>query len=257
MVLAHLSALAPNGVEEERGPGYVEYAIYGAEGEVPDLGELRAAAGKGLVDVSSTEIPDDWADRWQDFHQPLLVGERLWLRPSWEAPREGTIDIVIDPGRAFGTGAHPTTRLSLELLIEAAEAGASRGPLTDLGTGSGVLAIAAAKLGWSPVSGFDHEPAALEAAAANAAANGVELLLDRINLREGLPSLAPTVVANLTAPLLLAVAGRLADGPPNLLVCSGLMRAEAEEVSSAFAPCGFTERECRVSGQWAALLLSA
>ena len=137
LVLAELTVLAPNGVEEERGPGYVEYAIYGGEGELPELGEIEAAAGDGLVEVSATEVPDDWADRWQDFHKPLLVGGRLWLRPSWEEPREGAIDLVVDPGRAFGTGAHPTTRLCLELLLELEEAGEAGGPLTDLGTGSG------------------------------------------------------------------------------------------------------------------------
>ena len=118
LVLAELTVLAPNGVEEEHGPGYVEYAIYGGEGELPELGELEAAAGDSLVEVISTVVPDDWADRWQDFHKPLLVGERLWLRPSWEEPREGAVDLVVDPGRAFGTGAHPTTRLCLELLLE-------------------------------------------------------------------------------------------------------------------------------------------
>ncbi len=200
LVLAELTVLAPNGVEEERGPGYVEYAIYGGEGELPELGEIDAVVGAGTVEVSATEIPDDWADRWRDFHKPLLVGGRLWLRPSWEPRREGAVDVVVDPGQAFGTGAHPTTRLCLELLLELAAAGEAAGPLTDLGTGSGVLAIAAAKLGWGPVSAYDHEAPALEAAAANAEANGVELTLERINLRERLPDLAPTVVANMTAP---------------------------------------------------------
>ena len=162
-MLAELTVLAPNGVEEEHGPGYVEYTIYGGEGELPELGELEAAAGDRLVEVVATEVPDDWADRWQDFHKPLLVGERLWLRPSWEPPRDGAIDVVVDPGRAFGTGAHPTTRLCLELLLELEAAGEASGPLTDLGTGSGVLAIAAAKLGWSPVHGYDHEEASIEA----------------------------------------------------------------------------------------------
>ncbi len=90
LVLAELTVLAPNGVEEERGPGYVEYAIYGGEGELPELGDLDAAIAGGRVEVSATEIPDDWADRWRDFHKPLLVGDRLWLRPSWEPPRRGT-----------------------------------------------------------------------------------------------------------------------------------------------------------------------
>jgi ribosomal protein L11 methyltransferase len=254
LVLAELTVLAPNGVEEERGPGYVEYAIYGGEGELPELGELDAAVAGGRIEVSSTEIPDDWADRWRDFHKPLLVGGRLWLRPSWEPVREGAIDVVVDPGQAFGTGAHPTTRLCLELLCELADGGEAGGGLVDLGTGSGVLAIAAAKLGWAPVRGYDHEAGAIEAAAANAAANGVTLDLERINLRESLPSLAPTVVANMTAPILKAVAAQLSEAPGEL-VCSGLLPGEQDDVAAAFAAAGLAERERRQEGDWAALLL--
>ncbi|MEX2106111.1 MAG: 50S ribosomal protein L11 methyltransferase [Solirubrobacterales bacterium] len=256
LVLAELTVLAPNGVEEERGPGYVEYAIYGGEGELPELGEIDAAVGEGRVEVSSTEIPDDWADRWRDFHKPLLVGGRLWLRPSWEKPREGAVDVVVDPGQAFGTGAHPTTRLCLELLAELEEAGEAGGELTDLGTGSGVQAIAAAKLGWGPIRGYDHEAPALEAAAANARANGVELELERVNLRERLPALAPTTVANMTAPILRAVAAQLDPATaPEVLVCSGLLPAELDETAAAFAAAGLAEAERRRDGDWAALLL--
>jgi ribosomal protein L11 methyltransferase len=273
LVLAELSVLAPNGVEEEHGPGYVEYAIYGGEGELPELGALEAAAGQSLVEVISTEVPDDWADRWQDFHKPLLVGGRIWMRPSWEEPREGTVDVVVDPGRAFGTGAHPTTRLCLELLLELEAAGEAVGPLTDLGTGSGVLAIAAAKLGWDPVSGYDHELPALEAATANAEANGVDASFEPLNLRDSLPSLAPTTVANLTAPVLREVAAQL-DGDrgrargslpavaparprpiPDALILSGLLIPEVDEIASAFAPTGLGEAERRIDGDWAALLL--
>ncbi len=265
--------LAPNGVEEEQGPGYVEYAIYGGEGELPELGEIEAAAGEGLVEVVSTEVPDDWADRWQDFHRPILVGERLWLRPSWEQAREGTIDVVVDPGRAFGTGAHPTTRLCLELLLELAADGEAEGPLTDLGTGSGLLAIAAAKLGWNPVSGYDHEPPSIEAATTNAAANGVEIALERRNLRESLPPLAPTTVANLTASVLRDIAARLAGDRgrarrsvpavappspspvPDTLVCSGLLPTELDEIADAFDGVDLVEADRRLDGDWAALLL--
>jgi len=279
VVLAELTVLAPNGVEEEAGPGYVEYAIYGGEGELPELGEIEVAAGDGLVEVVATEVPDDWADRWQDFHKPLLVGGRLWLRPSWEEPRAETIDLVVDPGRAFGTGAHPTTRLCLEYLLELAEAGEAHGPLADLGTGSGVLAIAASKLGWSPVSGYDHEAPAIEAAAANAEINGVELQLQRMNLREALPELSPIVVANMTAPILREIAGQLdrersgGRGPqntparllpsvlgtppsaPSTLVLSGLLPSELDEIATVFAPVGLAEVDRRVDGDWAALLL--
>ncbi|HSS04147.1 MAG TPA: 50S ribosomal protein L11 methyltransferase [Solirubrobacterales bacterium] len=277
-VLAELTVLAPNGVEEERGPGYVEYAIYGGEGELPELGEIEVAAGDGLVELVATEVPDDWADRWQDFHKPLLIRERLWLRPSWEEPRAGAIDVVVDPGRAFGTGAHPTTRLCLELLLELAEAGEASGPLTDLGTGSGVLAIAAAKLGWDPVRAYDHEPASIEATAANAAINSVAIELERLNLREGLPDLAPTVVANLTAPVLNVVATQLREGDgegsrgrtrrsnsmeapasppptPSVVVCSGLLPTDLDETAEVFATVELEEMERRQEGDWAALLL--
>ena len=280
-MLAELVELAPNGVEEQGDERWVEYAIYGAPGELPTLPDLEAAAGDGLVEVDSTEIPDDWCDRWRDFHRPVTVGGgRLVVQPSWiganpagadagageEGPsrRRGQgvdagaeqpagIFVVVDPGAAFGTGAHPTTRMCLELLLDLADRGEAGGPLTDLGTGSGVLAIAASKLGWRPVSGFDHERAALEAAAANAEANGAAIDLGRVNLREELPELAPTVVANLTAPLLREVAGRLERSPARL-VCSGMLRAEVGQVEEAFAGRGLATVERRSSGDWAALL---
>jgi ribosomal protein L11 methyltransferase len=256
LVLAELAALAPNGFEEERGDGYVEYAVYGAEGELPDLGEVEAAAGEGLVEVEATAIPDDWADRWQDFHQPLLVGGRVWVRPSWAKPHPEAIDVVIEPGGAFGTGAHATTRMCIEALVELAAEGG--GALTDLGTGSGVLAIAAAKLGWKPVSACDQEPAALQEAARNAAANSVELEPVRANLRQELPALAPTVVANLTAPLLRQVAARLRSRQtPRILVCSGLLAEEADDVTAAFAPTGLVVRKRRVEGDWASISFAA
>jgi ribosomal protein L11 methyltransferase len=261
-VLAELLELAPGGVEEDHGDGWVEYAIYGPPGEVPELPELEAAVGAGLVEISSTEIPDDWADRWRDFHRPVVIGDRLVIRPSWEShpgtPGRGTdevpgIDVVIDPAQAFGTGAHATTALCLELLLELAEAGEASGPLADLGTGSGVLAIAAAKLGWGPVTGCDSEAAAIEAAAQNARANAVELGLVRLNLRDQAPPPAASVTANLTAPLLRAVA-ELFERPPRTLVCSGLLASEEGEVGAALGARGLLVAERRRRGEWVALL---
>ncbi len=126
-----------------------------------------------------------------------------------------------------------------------------------------MLAIAAAKLGWAPVAGYDHEPPAMEAAAANAAANGVALELERMNLREALPPLAPTVVANMTSPILKAVAGQIGEvldpgsraSPTRTLVCSGILPAELDEVAAAFAGAGLEEQDRRQTGDWAALLL--
>jgi ribosomal protein L11 methyltransferase len=256
-VMANLLELAPNGLEEERGPGWVEFAIYGPPGEVPDLGELRAAAGGSLVDVTTTSVPDDWADRWADFHRPIEVGGRIGVRPSWWEPREGLIDVVVDPGRAFGTGGHPTTRLSLSLLIELEEAGEARGPLADWGTGSGVLAIAAAKLGFSPVIGCDREAGSLETARANAEANRVELELERIDVRDERPPVRSTVIANLTANLLEDCATYLAaaDQVPDILVCSGMLESEIDGVAAAFSKVGLGERRGLVEKEWGALLL--
>ena len=255
LVLAELLALVPDGVEEERGRELVEFAIYGAPGELPALPDLRAAAGDGLVEVETTEVPDDWADRWRDFHDPVLVGGRLLVRPSWrDDAGPADVEVVVDPGQAFGTGAHATTRLCLELLLELAERGEAGGPLVDLGTGSGVLAIAAAKLGWGPVTGVDHEPAALEAAAENARLNEVSLELRRENLREEAPPRAPTALANLTAPLLRQVLGGLAGAPPRTLVCSGLLEGERGTVETAIEAAGLEPVTHRDAGGWSAIL---
>ena len=265
-VLAELVELVPGGVEEERGEGYVEYAIYGPPGELPELPEIEVAAGYGLVEIETTEIPDDWADRWRDFHEPVWIGERLVVRPSWEqgSSDSAEVEIVIDPGRAFGTGAHATTAMSLELLLAFAD---RLGPavadcaVTDLGTGSGVLAIAAARLGFGPVSGCDHEHPAIEAATANAALNGADVSFSRLNLREQDPPPAPLWLANLTAPLLEVVASRLggrgAGERPGTLILSGLLGTEAERVRAAFEPLGYEVCEQRSRGDWAALTLAA
>lgn len=117
--------------------------------------------------LETADVAEGWEDAWRAFHHGVVVG-RLWVGPPWEEPTPGTVPVVIDPGRAFGTGAHPTTRLCLELLQEVEPTS-----LVDVGCGSGVLSIAAAKLGFAPVSALDLDEAALEVTAANAAANGV------------------------------------------------------------------------------------
>ena len=123
--------------------------------------------GDALVEVTSSEVADDWRERWRSYHRPAVVRERLTVRPPWEPPGTTPLDVVIDPGQAFGTGAHATTRLCLELLLEVGPPGS----LLDLGCGSGVLAIAAARLGFAPVVAVDNDPAAVAAANANAALN--------------------------------------------------------------------------------------
>jgi ribosomal protein L11 methyltransferase len=251
LVLAELLELAPAGVEEvDLGDGVVEYAVYGPPGELPELPDLRAAAGGALVEVRTEEIADDWGERWKAFHRPLRLGDRLEVRPPWEPGAGAEVEIVIDPGQAFGTGAHATTRLCLQALLELPAGGA----FADWGSGSGVLAIVAAKLGWHPVVACDNDPLSIEATAENARVNGVELAVMRVNLREGPGPSAPTVVANLMRPLLLRVAELLQE-PPERMILSGLLVHEADEVAAAFAVRGLREARRSELGDWAALVL--
>lgn len=251
-MLAALLELAPTGVEEVEGPGYVEYAVYGAPGELPELPRGRAEVGGAAVEVHGAEVPADWAERWKRFHGPILVGGRLYVRPPWSEPavRPGVHEIVIDPGRAFGTGSHPTTRMCLELML----ALGPRGSVADLGCGSGILAIAASKLGFEPVTALDADRAAVETAARNAAANGVRLAeVRRANLRQEPSPTADVVVANLARRLLLRVAELMQDRPGSLIV-SGLLVEEADEVAAAFAPLRVRRR--LLERGWSALLLA-
>ena len=256
-VLAELLELAPGGLEErEVGEDAIEFVLYGAPGELPALPDLRVAAGDALVDVSTSEVPDDWTERWKAFHRPVDVSwrfRRLRVRPPWEPPLDGDgIDVVIDPGQAFGTGAHHTTRLCLELLLELEPAGA----LADWGCGAGVLTIAAARLGFDPVLACDSEVASVEATRANAAINGVRgIEVTRVDLRRVEGPWAPTVVANLVRPLLLEVAA-LMTRPPRTLIVSGLLREEADEVVAAFGRHGLREADRRHGGEWSAVVLA-
>ena len=250
-VLAALLELAPSGVEQVDGDGWVEFAVYGTPGELPSLPVGEAEVGGVTVSVRGEPVPDDWGERWKRFHVPVLVGGRLWVRPPWEqeAVRPGVLEIVVDPGQAFGTGTHPTTRMSLELLLDLEP----RGSFADLGCGSGVLAIAAAKLGFDPVRAYDSDRAAVAATLGNARDNGVVLdAVDRYDLRRSPPPAADTLAANLMRPLLLRVAGAMTESPRSLVI-SGLLASEADEVVAAFAP--MRERRRLVDRGWTAVLL--
>jgi ribosomal protein L11 methyltransferase len=284
LVLAELLELAPAGVEEtEVGAEVVEYAVYGAPGELPSLPDLRAVVGGALVDIATSEIADDWQERWKGFHRPVLIEApaagpsggpaarvpALHVRPPWEEPsalRDAHVrEIVIDPGQAFGTGGHASTRLCLELLLELVAAGSPCGALLDVGTGSGVLAIAGALLGFDPVLGLDNELESVEAARENAAVNGAAIEVRRLDLRsQALPWIdrpadpaAPIVItANLLRPLLLDLAAGMPCAPAHL-IAGGLLAHEADEIAGAFAArLGLRERQRRQSGEWAALWLA-
>jgi ribosomal protein L11 methyltransferase len=216
------------------------------------------------VEVTTSELPDGWEERWREWHRPLDVGP-LRIRPPWEPPRAGALDVVIDPGQAFGTGAHPSTRLTLELLVDLPRGGA----LADWGCGSGILAVAAARLGFEPVLACDVERQSVAATLAAAAANGLAavespspdddavragIVVARHDLRAAPGPWAPTVVANLVRSLLLEVAAGL-ERPPERLIASGLETDEVDEVAAAFARHGLELRARRDGDGWSAILL--
>ena len=181
---ARLLDLAPAGFEEAEGDGAVGFAVYtDAEGEA----QIRAV----FEDAVSTIVLEGWEDAWREFHRPVRAGP-IWIGPSWEQPPFGELAVVIDPGRAFGTGAHPTTRLCIELLSIA-----PRGALLDVGCGSGVLAIAADRLGYRPLLAVDNDPTAIAVARANAAVNGVSLEAHLLDATEDTLPPVDVVVANI------------------------------------------------------------
>jgi ribosomal protein L11 methyltransferase len=260
LVLAELLELAPSGVEEvEISPEVIEYAVYGAPGELPAIPDLRAAAGGAYVDVSTREIADDWAERWRSFHRPLIIGDRLTVRPPWEPPGDTALDVVVDPGQAFGTGSHATTRLCLELMLEldpdSAPPARPAPSFADVGCGSGVLGIVAAKLGFAPVVALDYDRAATAASRENAARNGVELDVRDFDMRRDQAPRVDFGAANVLGGPLVTWAAFQRDLPPTLIL-SGLLATEADRVAEAYARRGHAERERRLRGEWAALLLA-
>jgi ribosomal protein L11 methyltransferase len=177
--------LFPEGFEEIDHAGSVEIVAYTDPGGEERL--WHAFGGARGEDVAA-----DWQERWKDFHKPVRVGE-LWIGPPWHEPPSGVVAVVIDPGRAFGTGAHPTTQLCIELLLDQ-----PRSSVVDLGCGSGVLAIVAAKRGFDPVIALDLDENALVAARSNAALNGVTVDVRRLDvLTDELPE-AELAIANIT-----------------------------------------------------------
>jgi ribosomal protein L11 methyltransferase len=246
--LARLLPLLAGGAEERVVGGAVEYAVYAPEGELPPPEAVRALAGDTLLGTTTEPVRAGWERRFREFLRPVEVGG-LVVRPPWSEGGPG--DLVIDPGATFGAGGHPTTRLCLELLL-GCEPG---GGLCDWGAGSGVLAVAAARLGWDPVTAVELDPAARPVIEANAAANAVDVAAVTADLLAGSVPWAPTVTANLTAPLHERVAAGL-ERPPERLIASGMLDAHADAVAAAYRALGLRERERRTAGGWAALVLA-
>jgi ribosomal protein L11 methyltransferase len=224
--------LFPEGFEELGGEGGgLELAAY-----TNAAGEERIWQAFGGA-ASATDVEEDWQDRWRQFHKPVRVGS-LWIGPPWETPDADAIAIVIDPGRAFGTGGHPTTQLCLQLLEDE-----ERASVLDVGCGSGVLSIAAAKLGFDPVTALDFDPQAVEATERNALDNGVVVDVSQADLREDSLPEAALALANIAAEAVVGLGTRLRAARA---ITSGYLVSDEPELE------GYRREQRVQSGGWAA-----
>lgn len=213
---------------------------------LPSPDEMKAALG--VEDLRVEEVPDVAAERLRELARPEPVDGRLLVRADWMAPLPGVEEVVLADTAAFGTGAHPTTRDCLSMLLSLEPGGA----FADLGCGAGVLAIAAARLGWAPVHARDVVPRAVRATEANARANGVELDVAEADLLAVPPPAAGTVAANVPVDVHRAIAAAW-TAPPERLILSGVHASERDAVLAAYT--GFTVAEERAAEPWLTLLL--
>jgi ribosomal protein L11 methyltransferase len=213
---------------------------------------------------SVRELPAvDWAEAWKKFFHTEKVSDRIWIKPSWEPCKAGPGEIIVelDPGMSFGTGQHGTTRGCLQMLDRLATPGAAL-RLADIGCGSGILAIAAARLGYRNIVAVDNDPDAVRIATENAGLNGVA---ERIHFLTGdcaslgLRGSHDIVVANILATVLIdhaaELAGVLSDSPSARLVLSGILNPQADSVRAAYAALGFATEEILQRGDWTTLCL--
>ncbi len=194
----------------------------------------------------------DWAEAWKRFFHVEHVSKRVVIRPSWEPyeAQAGEAVITLDPGMSFGTGRHPTTQACLRFLDGLAKGDLSR-PVLDMGCGSGILAIAARKLGFSHVRGFDYDPDAVEVAKENAALNGVAIPFEARDLASNLDQGA-VVLANILGPVLIEHAAEVACAvlPGGAVVASGILDTIYPDVKRAFEAQGLSEQESLLIGEW-------
>jgi ribosomal protein L11 methyltransferase len=252
-----IGALQPAGWQEaDDGDTVTFWLAEGAETDDVAVAALARLGSLGTLEVSR-ERPG-WEDAWRRFHTPRVVG-RLYVRPPWYPARDDLLDVVVEAGLAFGTGSHASTRQCLEeiQLIP-------RGALLDLGSGSGVVSLAALRLGFAPVCGIDIDPIAVHAAAGNAALNGLSptfLVGDATAPDNGLPP-ADTVVANIALNPILRLAGRFAAGVngeapalrPAHVLLAGLLVEQGAQAAAAFPGYGAANR--REEGIWLMLHLT-
>jgi ribosomal protein L11 methyltransferase len=249
---AALGAGCREGVADD-GAARLDFWVAEAEADPRGLEDLLAGAGVAAR-VDALPEDDGWREALRAFHRPVEIGGRLHVRPPWTPARPPLADVVVDPGMAFGTGQHATTRACLELLCELAGR-ATRGSLLDVGCGSGILAIAARRLGFDPVWALDADPLAVAATLANARRNGLGLRVARRAIGAGALPAADVVLANLTGGLVRELARALPDPPPRALVASGMRLDEAAGAERAMAARGLRPTRRMERDGWSSVLV--
>jgi ribosomal protein L11 methyltransferase len=242
VALERLLAVAPFGVHER------EDALIVHAPTLPGEDEMRAALGVDRLEIS--EVPDTAAQRLAELSRPEPVDGRLLVRAAWMAPLDGVEEVVLADASAFGTGAHPTTRDCLSMLLALPPGGG----FADLGCGAGVLAIAAARLGFDPVVAVDLSPRAVRATETNATANDVAIESRESDLLTDPPPPAATAAANVPAEVHAAIAAAWAE-PPEHLIVSGVHVDDREAIVGAYAARGLGVVEERAAEPWLTLLL--
>lgn len=214
----------------------------------------QTAALAGIeVEITRDTLPAaDWSEAWKRFFHVEHITDRITIRPSWEeyTPRADEVVITLDPGMSFGTGKHPTTRACLEMLDTLAVGDLSR-PVLDMGCGSGILSIAAKKLGFTHVRGFDYDADAVAVAKENAELNDVIVPYETRDLANNLDQGA-VVLANILGPVLIEYAAEVTCAvlPGGALVASGILDTLYPEVKAAFEKYGLQEVSSRLIGEW-------
>jgi ribosomal protein L11 methyltransferase len=246
-ILDRLLPIIPGGVREVAAGRHVELKLRGPE--LPPLEELKRAVGRWPHRISEHEVSDDWRERRAADYEPELIGERLVVRPEWAPAAGSEIELVLEESAAFGAGSHPTTRTCLELLLKLAP----RGAFADLGCGSGVLAILAARLGWSPVVAIDVQAASIAATEANAVRNGVSVEARLMDLSAAAPPPAAGFAANVPPALHRVLAARLPQPLPQRGILSGFGPHEADQVADAYRTHGLAEEKRIETHGWTVL----
>lgn len=251
-VLDGVLPLLPGGiVERPVADGVVEISSVGVA--LPGREALQAAAGRTLDEFEAEAVPADWRERRRRFGGgAVLISDRLVVRSPWDPPAPpGVLEVIVERGGSgFGSGSHPTTQMSLGLLLDLEPSGGA----TDLGCGVGTLAIAAAKLGWSPVSGLDRDGPAIEEAWANAERNGVEAEFAHADVEDGPLPIRELLLANAPPPVQRRLAAGLTPAVRHVIV-SGIVEGELEEVRAVYAAAGFEAVKGMAADAWIAVLM--